>query len=298
MARDQASDAQFLYDERSVRYDDSWHPRFARHMIELVDIKAGEHVLDLACGTGLVSFQAAKTVGPRGSVTGIDISSGMLAQADSKIQKEAVHNNVQFIRHSITDLDSITELKGKKFNVITCASALVLLQHPGAALKQWTRYLKPEGRLVVDVTHPMSQISGIVFEQVGNRLGNPIPCYRLPFQKPEDLKTIMEAAGLENVTTRLVAQMNIEGTDDLSDYVWKEDETRVEKVYHVDDWEEVFEKGIKTNWLQHLAVDDSSKERARNVFKEEWAKVADDEGRISEVDGVFVGIGHRKSDQE
>ncbi|WPG97272.1 Hypothetical protein R9X50_00004600 [Acrodontium crateriforme] len=294
MERDQASDAQFLYDERSVRYDKSWHPRFAKHMIELINLKPGETVLDLACGTGLVSLQAAKIVGPSGSVVGIDISSGMLAQAEKKMSTEAAHDNVRFIRHSITDLESVVELKEKKFDVITCASALVLFQRPAIALKQWTRYLKPRGRLIVDATHPMSQISGIVFERVGNQLGNPIPSYRLPFQKPEDLEVIMKDAGLEDVSTRLVAQLDIQGTEALSDYVWKENETRVENVYHVDDWEDVFEKGIRTNWLHHLAVDEASKEKAKKLFKEEWTNVADSEGKIYEVDGVFVGIGYRK----
>ena len=52
MSLTQASDAQSLYDARSTEYDDSWHPRFARHILELAKPQAGEYVLDLACGWG------------------------------------------------------------------------------------------------------------------------------------------------------------------------------------------------------------------------------------------------------
>ena len=84
MPRNQAADAQELYDDRSIKYDDSHHPRFARHMVELANPRAGERVLDLACGTGLVSYPASTAVGPSGEVIGVDISSGMLRQAEAK----------------------------------------------------------------------------------------------------------------------------------------------------------------------------------------------------------------------
>lgn len=53
-------------------------------MVELAQLQPGENVLDLACGTGLVSFPASQVVGQSGSVVGIDISSGMLDQAKKR----------------------------------------------------------------------------------------------------------------------------------------------------------------------------------------------------------------------
>lgn len=84
MVRDQAQDAQDLYDTRAPQYDNSWHPRFSRHMIELAELRPGETVLDLACGTGLATFSASVAVGPEGCVVGVDISKGMLAEAEAK----------------------------------------------------------------------------------------------------------------------------------------------------------------------------------------------------------------------
>lgn len=174
MASTQAEDAQRLYDGRGVKYDDSFHPRFARHMVELIQPQAGEHVLDLACGTGLVSYPASIAVGPSGSVTGVDISRGMLAEAETK---RSMHRppNVTFHRHSITELDSLAALRGRQFDVITCCSALVLFPYPGDVLKHWVPYLKSGGRLIVDVTHPQNLTAGIICEKVGNLLSRPVP---------------------------------------------------------------------------------------------------------------------------
>ncbi len=54
-----------------------WAPRVAA----LAQIQAGNHVLDVACGTGVLAREAASRVGPRGFVAGVDASPGMLAVA-------------------------------------------------------------------------------------------------------------------------------------------------------------------------------------------------------------------------
>ena len=216
--RDQAADAQDLYDDRSKNYDSSHHVRLAKHVVELAKVQPGERVLDLACGTGLVTYPASIAVGASGSAVGVDISSGMLAQANAKLPKHGL-KNITFYYHSITELDSLDAIKGQQFDVIICCSALVLLEDAAAALRQWTTYLKPGGRLVTDVTHPLNLSSGLVFERVGRRLQRPLPWYREPFQKPEDLRSIMEAAGLNPVEVIFLSIYDIEGTERLEDYI-------------------------------------------------------------------------------
>ena len=139
-SRNQAQDAQKLYDDRAARYDDSWHPVFAHHMVQLAALQPSDHVLDLASGTGLVTFAASMAVGTNGSVVGVDISSGMLDQARASLQNHHL-KNISFYQHSITELDTLAALSGKKFDAIICASALVLLQDPGRAIMDWATYL-------------------------------------------------------------------------------------------------------------------------------------------------------------
>lgn len=290
MARNQAADAQDLYDDRSGKYDDSHHPRFAKHTVELAKVQAGEDVLDLACGTGLVSYYASEAVGSSGSVIGVDISTGMLKEAEAKKPKHSLQN-ISFYKHSITELDTLDAIKGKQFDLIVCCSALVLLPDPLQALKQWVSFLKPGGRLITDVTHPNNLIAGTVFERVGNALQKPLPWYRLAFQTGEDLSDAMKEAGLHSIDVKLLAQLEIKGTNALEDYVSDPSNPKVESEYEIADAEKVFDEMIDTTPMKSLADPPEVREKAREMFKDEWAKAANDKGKVQRIDGVFVGIG-------
>ncbi len=290
--RDQAADAQTLYDERGSNYDDSHHPRFARHMVELIKPQPGEHVLDLACGTGLVSYPASEAVGFSGSVTGIDISDGMLAEAEAKKSTHSLQN-VTFHKHSITDLNSLESIKGQRFDLISCCSALVLLPQPGDALKHWVTYLKPGGRLIIDVTHPQNLTSGIVFERVGLILERPMPWYRTLFNAPGDLKSIMEAAELRDVTITFMSQLG-KGSDKLEDYIRSSfSNPKIDGEFEISDADDIFDRMIDRTPMKPLASPPEIREKARVVFQQEWAKAADADDKVREIDGIFMGIGYK-----
>ena len=284
--RNQEADVRRFYDERSSVYDHSWHSRFARHMTELLDIKPGQHVLDLACGTGLMTFRESTAVGPSGSVVGIDMSSGMLGRAEAKKSQHDLQN-VSFHSHSITDLDPLEAIKGKRFDLITCVSALVLLPQPEEAVKQWVSYLKPGGRFMVDVTHPQSHLAGITFERVGNSLGRPVVAsYRLRFQTPDDLQQLMEDAGLTDVSVKLVSQRTSrDGTENLRSFICELAEPMIANVYCNEDGEGVYESLATTRLTHELCG------MAKVLFLKEWAKLVGPDGKIVEIDGVFVGVG-------
>ncbi len=71
------------YDARSGNHDNSeWHRTTALKLIEEFPPRTGDCVLDIGTGTGTIAFQAASLVGPDGKVTGIDLSAGMLFEAN------------------------------------------------------------------------------------------------------------------------------------------------------------------------------------------------------------------------
>jgi ubiquinone/menaquinone biosynthesis C-methylase UbiE len=56
---------------------------WATDLVERMPLHPGEHVLDVACGTGIVAHLAAHRVSPDGAVTGLDLNPGMLSVASS-----------------------------------------------------------------------------------------------------------------------------------------------------------------------------------------------------------------------
>lgn len=64
---------------------------------------------------------------------------------------------MQFVNGDVEDLDAgvlrrLLPEGAEGFDVVTCASALVLLRDPGAAVKAWVAMMAPGGRLIIDVT--------------------------------------------------------------------------------------------------------------------------------------------------
>lgn len=65
------------------QYDNTtYHPRIAKRVVDFSNLKIGEDLLDLACGTGLATFEAARQA-VTGTVTGLDLTSSMLYQVYS-----------------------------------------------------------------------------------------------------------------------------------------------------------------------------------------------------------------------
>lgn len=92
-----------MYDARSDVYDQNMvHVEQARDFINWAQLKPGHSLLDLACGTGLVTIAAKEAVGDSGHVVGVDISDGMLKIARQKAEDKRL--SVRFINHDISTL--------------------------------------------------------------------------------------------------------------------------------------------------------------------------------------------------
>lgn len=131
------------YDERSTNHDKSeWHRTTALRLVEDLPPRPGDSVLDIATGTGTIAFHAASLVGPHGKVVGIDLSEGMLAQANAKLSASGLRN-LQFI---LSDAENLAFLPDS-FDRMYCASAFFCILDPIATLKHWRDLLKPGGSL-------------------------------------------------------------------------------------------------------------------------------------------------------
>lgn len=271
----QHESAQRLYDKRAPDYDDSWHPSFAERVIQIAALQKGEKILDLACGTGLVTFEAAAAVGETGAVTGVDVARGMLEQARQK-QTVGVASvaNVRIYEHDITQLHTLDSIKGQTFDVVTMISALVLLDDPKAAVRQWCDFLKPGGRIVLDVPSPQTLIVGMLLERTAKRLGIKLPYNRSWVKNVDSLPNILKAAGF---FVEKVVSVEPSGTG--------------QRHFKIADADAKFDKDIEGETMKILARGEV-KEKARVIFKDEWAKAAVD-GELKAEDIVWVVIARK-----
>jgi ubiquinone/menaquinone biosynthesis C-methylase UbiE len=110
-------------------------------MLELAALREGESVLEIAAGTGLVSFRAADAVGATGSVLATDISDAMVGQIRAAAADRKV-TNVVAERMEAEELG----LEGASFDVVLCALGLMFITDPVDAMREMRRVLRPGGR--------------------------------------------------------------------------------------------------------------------------------------------------------
>lgn len=121
-------------------------------LMDMADLRQGMRVLDVACGAGSQSIQAAKRVGPGGSVVASDISAAMLEH----VRQNATHAGLRNIETLECAAQDLAEQQGG-FDASICRMGLMLFPSPGKALEAVRRVLKPSGRFAALVfTTPAS----------------------------------------------------------------------------------------------------------------------------------------------
>jgi demethylmenaquinone methyltransferase / 2-methoxy-6-polyprenyl-1,4-benzoquinol methylase len=203
-----------VFDSVAARYDlmndamsGGLHRLWKASAISQANVRPGQHVLDVASGTGDLALAFAKKVGPQGRVVMSDINGQMLTRGRNRLIDAGFPTQAV-----VCDAEHLP-FPDAEFDLVTVAFGLRNMTDKSAALKQMHRVLKPGGKLMVlefsKVAPQLEKIYDIysfkVLPWLGKKIADDEDSYRYLAESirmhpgPEDLAQMMRDAGFDIV---------------------------------------------------------------------------------------------------
>ena len=185
------------------------HRLWKRYAISLSGVRAGQHVLDIAGGTGDLAKVFSREVGRNGKVVLSDINAAMLEVGRERLINAGC-NNVEFV---LANAETLAPFDDNSFDLLTISFGLRNVTDKDAALKSMYRVLKPGGRLLVlefskPIFEPLSKAydlySFTALPIMGKLIANDAESYQYLAESirmhpdQQTLKQMMQQAGFEN----------------------------------------------------------------------------------------------------
>jgi demethylmenaquinone methyltransferase/2-methoxy-6-polyprenyl-1,4-benzoquinol methylase len=197
------------------------HRIWKRIAVQLSNVRKGEHVLDLAGGTGDLTTLFEQRVGSEGSVILADINSEMLRTGRNRLIDRGLVGNINYTQVNAECLPFADE----SFDCVCIGFGLRNVTDKDAALRSMYRVLKPGGRtIILEFSHPIDPVTEKVYDfysfnllpKIGKWVAKDEDSYRYLAEsirmhpKQDELKQMMETAGFErceyfNMTQGIVA---------------------------------------------------------------------------------------------
>jgi ubiquinone/menaquinone biosynthesis C-methylase UbiE len=201
------------YDSRELRFFNE----SAKNMAGLLRLRGDEHVLDVACGTGNAALAVAQRL-PRGRVTALDFSSGMLDQARRKAALLKLAN-VEFLERDMQD----PGFGEAAFDAAVCAFGIFFVTDMDNQLKRIASLVKPGGSVMISNFREnyFSPMKELFFDRIAS-YGVPIPPQQWRSIAHEaGCRRLFETAGLTDVR---IEERNVgyylEGAEEWWSIVW------------------------------------------------------------------------------
>jgi len=178
---------------------------FGRRLVEIAQIPGGAKVLDVATGRGALLFPAAESVGPQGTVIGIDLSEMMVLETNKELARKKISRNVE-----VRQMDAeLLQFPDDSFDYVLCGFAIFFFPQLDRAMAEFRRVLIPNGHICVSTFDKLFDKEWTWFDEI-------VEAYRPSepgatqedesdsgsqpvFDTPEGLDAIMSAAGFDNI---------------------------------------------------------------------------------------------------
>lgn len=202
-ARLQLRVQRYGWDRAAVDYERGWAAQLEPAqslLLAMAKLAPGERVLELAAGTGLVTFPSATAVGPDGSVVATDISEAMVTM----LKREAARRGLNNVAAERADAESYP-FDDASFDAVLCGLGLMYVPDPAACLAGATRVLKPGGRFVAAVWGHRARCGWAdIFPIVEKRVTSDVCPLFFQLGTGGALQIQMEMAGFTGITAETI----------------------------------------------------------------------------------------------
>ena len=175
--------------------------------LEIVNPELGENIVDVGCGPGMLTKMLADTVGPKGTVVGIDSSVPMIGLARQRCKNM---DNVSFAEANIGKLPFASE----SVDVVTCMQVLLYVSDVSQALNEMRRILVPGGSVHIMETDWRSAVvhssDSDLAEKIISAWDAAVPSSQLPAR----LAPLCREAGFDAVNIEAIPLISTDANPD------------------------------------------------------------------------------------
>lgn len=140
------------YNAAADHFDDgplAFWDRYGERTVERLKLAPGATVLDVGCGSGASAIPAARQVGPKGRVIGVDLAERLLGLAQAKAAGQKLLN-VEFRRGDMEDLD----FQPRDFDAVVCVFAIFFVPDMATQVRKLWQLVRPGGQLAITTWGP------------------------------------------------------------------------------------------------------------------------------------------------
>lgn len=171
---EKASEVRKVFDAVADKYDVmndlmslGIHRIWKQYTVDMAAVRSGDKVLDVAAGTGDLSYAFSKRVGDKGHVWMTDINEAMLARGKERMLDRGVVGNIDYRQANAEELP----FEDNQFDLVTIAFGLRNVTDKDKALRDMHRVLRPGGRLLVlEFSKPTAPGLGPIYDQYSFKL--------------------------------------------------------------------------------------------------------------------------------